>query len=68
MLWTEASLTILWTEVSWAPWLPYASAATSERTLYLGYEGFLELDQEDALILGRDELWFPEFSIPTSEP
>ena len=44
------------------------SSYESERTLYLGYEGFLELDQEDALILGRDELWFPEFSIPTSEP
>lgn len=35
----------------------------SARELHLAYEGFLAL-QNDPLTLGRDSLWFPEFSIP----
>lgn len=40
----------------------------SEKMLYLGYEGFVDYGAEDPLILDRDRLWFPEFSIPTAEP
>jgi len=40
----------------------------STMTLSLGYEGFLDFGEQDPIVLGRDALWYPEFSIPTAEP
>lgn len=77
-LFPEAQITLLWTEGIADYTVERGVLGTlvtvrlndygSERILYLGYEGFLNFGLDDPLVLGRDVLWFPEFSIPTADP
>lgn len=72
-LFPGAQLTVLWTEgiEDYSIDRGYLGTVVtvrmreygSERVLHLAYEGFLA-EQTDPLTLGRDSLWFPEFSIP----
>lgn len=77
-LFPNAQITVLWTEGMEDYIVERGVLGTivtvnlrdpeGQRSLHLAYEGFLDLHSGDPLVLDKDAMWFPEFSIPIVLP